>query len=146
MEKAWEADSYQGLLGFSQGACLIGLICSLAERNLTTIKPNFVVLSSGFKSKSLAHKNFYEDVIKIPSLHIYGDTDEIIPKDLSLELQECFDETTRTIVNHSGGHYFAATVQQKQIYINYFQDRLQEYLEKKVLDEDFEKSKNLKSD
>lgn len=33
------------------------------------------------------------------------------------------------ILEHNGGHYFPATSQQKQTYINFFQDRLQEYLE-----------------
>lgn len=33
VEAAWKAGDYQGLMGFSQGACFISVICSLSERN-----------------------------------------------------------------------------------------------------------------
>lgn len=42
VEKAWKNGDYQGLLGFSQGACFISVICSLAERNRESI--TFAVL------------------------------------------------------------------------------------------------------
>lgn len=75
--------------------------------------------------------NYYEDIIKIPSLHIRGETDDIITPDMTIELENCFDELTSHRIVHPGGHYFASTVQQKQDYINFFQNRLQEYLEAK---------------
>uniref|UniRef100_A0A1A9V5H8 FSH1 domain-containing protein n=1 Tax=Glossina austeni TaxID=7395 RepID=A0A1A9V5H8_GLOAU len=128
VEKAWKTRGpFQGLLGFSQGACLVGLICGLAKRKLTSIKPEFAILSSGFVSGSLVHKAIYEESIVIPTLHVYGLSDEIIPKEMSKELTNNFKNVE--ILEHNGGHYFAATAQQKQTYINFFQDRLQEYLE-----------------
>ncbi|KAI9580500.1 esterase CG5412 [Glossina fuscipes] len=128
VEKAWKTRGpFQGLLGFSQGACLVGLICGLAKRKLTSIKPEFAILSSGFVSGSLVHKSIYEESIVIPTLHVYGLSDEIIPKEMSKELTNNFKNVE--ILEHNGGHYFAATAQQKQTYINFFQDRLQEYLE-----------------
>lgn len=36
-------------------------------------------------------------------------------------------------VYHSGGHYFPATVNEKQVYIEFFQDQLQRHLEEKEL-------------
>ena len=39
----------------------------------------------------------------------------------------------KDVITHRGGHYFPATAEQKQKYIEYFQDRLQSYLEAKVL-------------
>lgn len=98
---------------------------------MTSINPRFAILSSGFKSGSLAHRNFYETKITIPSLHIFGATDEIIPKEMSIELAECFEEPN--LLTHPGGHYFPATTQQKQIYIDFFQDQLQDYLEAKEI-------------
>lgn len=98
---------------------------------MTCIKPKFAILSSGFRSGSLVHKNFYENPITIPSLHIFGETDEIIQRDMSELLSTTFVEPEFLI--HPGGHYFPATAQQKQNYIIYFQNRLQEYLEAKEI-------------
>ncbi|XP_063707126.1 esterase CG5412 [Culicoides brevitarsis] len=134
IEEVWETQGpFQGILGFSQGACFAGIICSLAVRSMTSINPRFALLASGFRSGSLVHRNAYEQKIQIPSLHIYGETDEIIPKEMSLALAECFDEPN--VLSHSGGHYFPATANQKQIYIDFFQDQLQDYLEAKEIAE-----------
>ncbi|KAL7730008.1 hypothetical protein ACLKA6_009302 [Drosophila palustris] len=128
VEEAWKTQGpFQGLLGFSQGACFVGLICGLAKKKLTSIRPEFAVLSSGFISGSLVHMSAYEERITIPTLHVYGLTDEIIPKDMSESLAALFKNVE--VIEHNGGHYFPATAQQKQAYINFFQDRLQEFLE-----------------
>jgi hypothetical protein len=89
------------------------------------------MLVAGFRSKSLVHKNCYEQKISIPSLHVFGTTDEIIPHELSAELACSFDSPI--IVQHAGGHYFASTVNEKQTYVNFFQDQLQAYLEDREL-------------
>lgn len=99
---------------------------------MTRIKPHFAVMSSGFKSGSLAHLNYYEETIMIPSLHIFGETDAIIPSDMSEALAATFEEPR--IVTHPGGHYFAAQSNLKQIYVEFFRDRLVEYLENKELE------------
>lgn len=85
------------------------------------------MLASGFKSGSLVHLNYYNENITIPSLHIYGDSDEVIPNDMSKELSLIFFEPKLLV--HNGGHYFPATTQQKKFYKEYFQDHLQNYLE-----------------
>ncbi|XP_039496002.1 esterase CG5412 [Drosophila santomea] len=132
VEEAWRTQGpFQGLLGFSQGACFVGLICGLAKKKLTSIRPEFAVLASGFLSGSLVHMSAYEEAINIPTLHIYGQTDEIIPKEMSESLTAHFKNAE--VLEHTGGHYFPATAQQKQIFINFFQDRLQEYLEHQEL-------------
>lgn len=148
VEEAWKTQGpFQGLLGFSQGACFVGLICGLAKKkrkwnnatpllpyecniwfpSVTSIRPEFAVLSSGFISGSLVHMSAYEERIQIPTLHIYGLTDEIIPKEMSEALAANFKNVE--VLEHNGGHYFPATAQQKQTYVNFFEDRLQEYLE-----------------
>lgn len=53
---------------------------------------------------------------------------------MSLSLSMCFEEPT--LVTHVGGHYFAASSSQKQIYIDFFRKRLVEHLEKKELQKD----------
>lgn len=129
MEKAWSEDNYQGLLGFSQGSCFVGIICGLAARGLTSIRPKFTIQAAGFPSGSLAHRNCYDSKIELPvhNLFIYGESDEIITKDMTIKLQECF-ENSETLI-HPGGHFFAATAQQKPVYIDFLRDRLLEHLE-----------------
>lgn len=95
---------------------------------MTVIKPQFAIFASGFRSGSLAHANYYGETILMPSLHVFGDTDEIIPAAMSEALANVFEEPT--IVRHSGGHYFAATSKQKPIYVDFFRNRLVEHLEK----------------
>uniref|UniRef100_A0A182JC78 Serine hydrolase domain-containing protein n=1 Tax=Anopheles atroparvus TaxID=41427 RepID=A0A182JC78_ANOAO len=131
VEKTWEAEGCHGLLGFSQGACFAGLLCDLSARGMTTIKPQFALLASGFRSGSLVHLNYYENKVQIPSLHIFGETDEIIPKDMSEALAETFLEPE--VVTHPGGHYFPAQATMKQMYVDFFRDQLQHYLEAKEL-------------
>ncbi|XP_037045164.1 esterase AGAP003155 isoform X2 [Bradysia coprophila] len=132
VEKTWKEGEFHGLLGFSQGACFVGLLASLSERGMTNIKPRFCIMASGFKSGSLVHLNYYDDTITIPSLHIFGETDNVIPNEMSEELADIFDDPQ--ILRHSGGHYFPSTTQQKEFYRNYFQDMLQEYLEAKEIE------------
>lgn len=39
VEDAWTSGDYQGLMGFSQGACFVSVICSLSERNCKLCNP-----------------------------------------------------------------------------------------------------------
>lgn len=98
---------------------------------MTLIKPKFVIMAAGFRSGSLVHKNCYETRISIPSLHISGTSDEIIPHNMSLLLEDGFEYPKK--VHHSGGHYLAATASEKQSYASFLQDQLQRYLEEKEL-------------
>lgn len=109
----------------------IVLVITIPSPVVTSIRPEFAVLASGFLSGSLVHMSAYEETISIPTLHIYGQTDEIIPKEMSESLAARFKNAE--VLEHSGGHYFPATAQQKQTFINFFQDRLQEYLEHEEL-------------
>lgn len=132
VEKVWKDEQCSGLLGFSQGACFVGLLCDLSARGMTSIKPEFAVLSSGFRSGSLVHLNFYETKVQIPSLHIYGEADEIIAKELSVALADTFMDPQ--ILTHPGGHFLPAQAAQKQTYVEFFRERLQFHLEAKEIE------------
>ncbi|XP_058813366.1 esterase AAEL000016 [Topomyia yanbarensis] len=132
VEKTWKEEQCNGLLGFSQGACFAGLLCDLSARGMTSIKPEFAILSSGFRSGSLVHLNFYENKVQIPSLHIFGETDEIIPRGMSIALAETFVDPQMLV--HPGGHFFPAQASQKQIYVEFFRERLQYHLEAKEIE------------
>jgi len=40
----------------------------------------FAILVAGFKSRSTSHGVYYSTQIKFPTLHVFGDTDKVIPK------------------------------------------------------------------
>lgn len=43
------------------------------------IEFNFAILISGFKSLCKPHKMYYDEKISLPTLHVYGEGDKIIP-------------------------------------------------------------------
>ncbi|ENN72434.1 hypothetical protein YQE_10925, partial [Dendroctonus ponderosae] len=114
---------FDGVLGFSQGACFLGLLCDLQHRGLTkNIKFNFAIMASGFKSQCWPHLKYYSDRMSLPSLHIFGETDKVIPTDMSEALSLCFDEPR--VARHSGGHYLPASAPQKHEYQSFFKVQL----------------------
>ncbi|KAF5304364.1 hypothetical protein FQA39_LY09743 [Lamprigera yunnana] len=115
---------FDGILGFSQGACFTGLLCDLQHRGLTKCKFHFAILASGFKSGSLCHLKYYNEEIDLPVLNIYGETDEIIPKGMSQSLGNVFKKPVTVV--HPGKHYLPAAGPQKQIYQQFFIEKFSE--------------------
>ncbi|XP_033362346.1 esterase CG5412 isoform X2 [Bombus vosnesenskii] len=94
---------FDGILGFSQGAAFATLLCFMQQKNLLQIKFEFAIIISGFKSLCIPHGIYYDGKISIPSLHIYGKTDQIIPTEMAEEVSEMF--INKTNITHEGGHY-----------------------------------------
>lgn len=120
IEQVFEKEGpFDGILAFSQGACFLGLLCDLQHRGLTKhIKFDFAIMISGFKSQSLPHLKYYMDRIEIPTLHVLGETDKVIPTEMSEALSNCFEDPV--IVRHPGGHYLPAAAPQKHEYQKFF--------------------------
>jgi predicted esterase len=112
---------FDGILGFSQGACFVGLLCDLHQRGLLNCKFDFAIMASGFKSGSLSHMKYFNEIITLPTLHIFGETDQIIPTEMSEQLSSAFLEPV--ILKHPGGHYLPATAQQKSVYQSFLKAR-----------------------
>lgn len=118
---------FDGILGFSQGACLVALLCDLQHRRLIKTKFNFAIIISGFKSKCLPHLKYFSDIIPIPTLHVIGDDDRIIPTNMSELLAEAFEESI--IVRHPGGHLIPTTPEHMEEYHNFIYNQ---YLSKNL--------------
>ncbi|KAG1670653.1 Esterase OVCA2 [Nymphon striatum] len=140
-----EEGPIDGIMGFSQGAALAAIISSLKakgesarfKRNLK-LNPNsssdgvfrsyiantfwFTILVSSFKSRCSLHEDLYSPTIFIPSLHVYGEGDEVVHTDMSEEVCYHFDQPTRLI--HPGGHYIPADSKVKQTYFDFFEKLL----------------------
>ena len=58
--------------------------------------------------------------ISIPTLHVYGESDEICPMRESVDfLETC--EDARTVI-HPGGHFFPAAAPQKKLYVEFLRE------------------------
>ncbi|XP_046671596.1 esterase OVCA2 [Homalodisca vitripennis] len=111
-----ENGPFDGVMGFSQGAAFLALACILLQDKLSSSSVKFVIFVAGFKSHIPFHTKFYDTQTKIniPSLHVIGDTDEVISSSRSRELLELFDNSE--VVTHPGGHYVPATKDLKVLY------------------------------
>ena len=130
MHQAWTNNSYDGLLCFSQGAALGGLLCLLQQTGKLPFRFNFCILVSGFVSDK--HKDKFaalgEDRIQIPSLHITGEKDSIIDGSRSEELSREFLDGQ--VCRHPGGHYLPYTGDTKDAVLGFLEARLKDLVAK----------------
>lgn len=108
---------FDGILGFSQGAAMAALVCALQQDGQFEHRFKFAILVAGFKSMSTVHEKFYEKTIKIPSLHIIGETDQVIPKSMSEELVSVFESPS--VIFHPGGHQVPSATSLKKQYLEF---------------------------
>ncbi|XP_071958103.1 esterase OVCA2-like isoform X2 [Antedon mediterranea] len=121
-----EHGPFDGILGFSQGASMVGFICSLQCQGDARFNFDFAILVAGFKSVNSFHKSLYEKPVTMPTLHVFGDTDNVIPKEMSEDLLTYFVDPQT--VKHPGGHFVPASSPQKKVYIEF----LNTFVQKKV--------------
>ncbi|CAC5391731.1 Esterase AAEL000016,Esterase OVCA2 [Mytilus coruscus] len=81
------------------------------------IKFDFAIFVSGFKSRQKEHGRFYDVTIEIPTLHVFGETDQVIAKEMSEDLLQCYKEPM--VLQHAGGHFIPASSAQKKKYVEF---------------------------
>jgi hypothetical protein len=93
-----------GIFGFSQGAALTGLLAALRERPRAPrgLDFGFAIMAGGFTSFLPRHAGLFPRPLTIPSVHVIGRSDPIVPRSDSLKLADRF--TDPLILEHSGGH------------------------------------------
>ncbi|XP_014472000.1 PREDICTED: UPF0483 protein CG5412 [Dinoponera quadriceps] len=114
-----EQGPFDGILGFSQGAAFVSILCAMKKKQLLEIEFNFVIIISGFKSLSVPHSIYYDEEIDTPSLHIYGKNDQVIPTEMAEQISRSF--TNKEELYHEGGHYIPG---RKDIYRNFIMKML----------------------
>uniref|UniRef100_A0A8D2DU85 Esterase OVCA2 n=1 Tax=Sciurus vulgaris TaxID=55149 RepID=A0A8D2DU85_SCIVU len=110
---------FDGLLGFSQGAALAAFVCALGQTgDLRFPLPRFIILVSGFCPRGLGLKEpILHSTLSLPSLHVFGDTDRVIPSQESIQLASQFPGAIT--LTHSGGHFIPAAACQRQAYLKF---------------------------
>lgn len=87
---------FDGILGFSQGAVLASILAA-------TYKYKFAILISGFPARTqLDEFQCQYTHINVPSLHIWGDKDDLVPPEASIKLKQLF--LNAQSCEHDGGH------------------------------------------
>jgi hypothetical protein len=104
-----EQPHFDGIFGFSQGAALVSLLVGMRspDGKVTERHPlsfEFAMMVGGFRSDSAEHADLYaeEESYRIPSLHIMGRSDRIVPIEDSRVLAAQF--AAPVVLEHSGGH------------------------------------------
>jgi acetyl esterase/lipase len=112
---------FDGVFGFSQGAALAGLLVGLRSPSGTTtpehpLQFDFAVVVSGFRSTDPTHAAIYasREEYALPSLHLIGRSDVVVPPNRSQDLAWEFGNAT--IVEHAGGHVIASTPEVRDRY------------------------------
>jgi fermentation-respiration switch protein FrsA (DUF1100 family) len=91
-----------GIFGFSQGAALTGLLAALRDRDPATPQFEFAIMAGGFTSTMPQHAELLRHKLTIPSVHVTGRADAIVPRRDSLLLADRFADPL--VIEHSGGH------------------------------------------
>jgi pimeloyl-ACP methyl ester carboxylesterase len=119
---------FDGVFGFSQGATLTSLLAGMrapggqptAELPLCF---DFCVMVGGFLSNDSAHAGLYaqKSSYALPSCHIIGRSDSIVPSSASHQLALQFPQ--RLVLEHDGGHVIAATQEIRERFADFLEQR-----------------------
>jgi pimeloyl-ACP methyl ester carboxylesterase len=96
------AEHFDGVFGFSQGAALAGLLAAISTAEAAPISFDFAIMVGGFTSSSPQHAHLFPGKIRMPSVHVMGRIDGIVPMGDSLLLAERFVDPL--VIQHGGGH------------------------------------------
>ena len=120
---------FDGVFGFSQGASLTSLLVGsrAPTGHPTEARPlrfDFAVMVGGFAGADPALASQYADRLcyELPSAHIIGLADSIVPAPLSRALASVFKDAL--ILEHGGGHVVAATPQTRSAFRGFLADML----------------------
>ncbi len=107
-----EKGPFDGVMGFSQGAALAATLCAMQHVDAASVpwRFRFCVLIGGFVP-TISAPAAAVDALKaveaapctVPSLHIFGEADEIVVPERARALVARFADPI--VAPHSGGHY-----------------------------------------
>ncbi|MCW2905246.1 MAG: hypothetical protein JWL68_35 [Actinomycetia bacterium] len=91
-----------GIFGFSQGAALTGLLAALRDSRPSPVSFEFAIMVGGFTSSMPQHAQLFRRKLTVPSVHVSGRADAIVPRRDSLRLADRFADPL--VLEHPGGH------------------------------------------
>jgi predicted esterase len=100
------APRIDGIFGFSQGAALAGLLAALRDSRPSPLWFEFAIMVGGFTSTMPQHAELFRHKLTVPSVHVTGRADVIVPRRDSLLLADRF--AGPLVIEHPGGHVIPA--------------------------------------
>ena len=91
-----------GIFGFSQGAALTGLLAALRDGRPSPLWFEFAIMVGGFTTTMPQHAELFRHKLTVPSVHVTGRADVIVPRRDSLLLADRFADPL--VIEHPGGH------------------------------------------
>lgn len=89
------------VLGFSQGAIVASVLAAMASKG-SLPGLSSVILVAGRTPRATSLASLFDEPIRVPSLHVWGERDGLATSSRELSLH--FEESTRQVVTWSGGH------------------------------------------
>mmetsp|Transcript_32493 Transcript_32493/g.39992 ORF Transcript_32493/g.39992 Transcript_32493/m.39992 type:complete len:245 (-) Transcript_32493:240-974(-) len=98
-----EHGPFDGLFGFSQGACLAALLCTNALAEQMKWKPEFALLCSAYSSSLTCHQDLVYSgyVHHLKSIHLFSMNDCMV---LPRKSQELCENMKGVCITHEKGH------------------------------------------
>ena len=116
---------FDGVFGFSQGAVLTSLLVGLRNPREAEagISFDFAIMVGGFASNDGSHADLYQRKAEygLPSVHIIGKSDFVVPSSHSDHLARFFIDPL--ILRHSGGHVIPGDPQVRDSVAAFLQER-----------------------
>lgn len=118
---------FDGIVGFSQGGCLAGILASAFEKpdrmpGLRLPKGQgalkFAVAVSGFRSRDRLHQKLFEKPIETPVLHVLGRADQIVDLERSQTLVDVCKNSRVEL--HDGGHSLPSQAPWRNFFRDFF--------------------------
>ena len=91
-----------GVFGFSQGAALTGLLAALRGSRPAPFEFGFAIMVGGFTSFMPQHAGLFRHQLAVPSVHVMGLADRVVPARDSRLLAGRFADPL--VMEHPGGH------------------------------------------
>eukprot|EP00753_Platysulcus_tardus_P003205 PLAT12311.1.p1 GENE.PLAT12311.1~~PLAT12311.1.p1 ORF type:complete len:176 (+),score=23.49 PLAT12311.1:65-592(+) len=124
-----EAGPFDGVLGFSQGAIVSSVLAAMSAAKTSDaagLSVKFAICFSGFKPRLPELTSLYETAIDVPSLHIWGTSDEVVTADKSELLSKAFVDSVTW--QHEGGHYVPTTAEACRAYRTFLEGQAERLL------------------
>jgi predicted esterase len=121
--------SFDGVFGFSQGAALAALLVGLRSHDRTTTadKPlafDFAIMVGAFLANDPDLAPLYDSQgsYDLPSIHIIGRSDFIVPSEYSRKVAAKFKNPL--VLEHDGGHVIAGTPLIRKRVASFLEERM----------------------
>ena len=122
IQKVFESQGpFDGVFGFSQGACLTAILCALKQPS-SPIKFRFAIIVAGFKSRQSQHEQYYDlsNKLDIPTLHVIGKGDKVIPSEMAADLANYF--LNPKVFFHELGHFIPVNSESKNVFVEFLNE------------------------